>query len=82
MTSREFIELWRETSRAQMGNTEQLYRDVYDRCENLVKIEQAGLSLSWNNLPENYKEKIIVLLCIKLSGGDVYDALEKLSADD
>jgi len=77
LTPREFIELWRETSPAEMSNTELLYREINSKCDTLLKVEQAGLSMRWEKLPEGYREKALILLCIKLSGGSLETALEK-----
>ncbi len=76
INNKEYLALWKGTTREELSETERLLHEIKHAAESRFFIRQAGLELAWTTLPEWYKELAITILCIKISGGSLEKALD------
>ncbi len=81
MTNKEYAALWKETTAEEVSDMGLLIRDVTQANKINLRIRQAGLQISWDNMPEWYQDAVTALMCIKLSGGNIKTARERLNTE-
>lgn len=77
--NKKIIELWAGVTHADFEAAYQLDREVDYLAKTFIKLTRPGLVMEWDTFPEEYRNILKLLLCIKLSGGKAQDGLNVLT---
>ncbi len=69
---------WAKITQEDIKDSNLVHALLFNACDSHFVIRQAGVVIPWEDLPAAYRESVMLILCIKFSGGSLDKLLQFL----